>query len=530
MQKIEKFFSKSPIQYLFVFGLFFTLFFLIQYNISYFLGSDAYYHAIHSKLTFLSNKFHYTEPWIKLHFFSNSPIDPYFIFHWFGGFFIFLFGKIIGFKIFISLLSSSIGLIFFFILKKNKVKYPLIWTIVFLLTSAFFFFRLLLPRSFIFSITLLIISYYLIDRKKYFLLYILSILYTLYYSFFIFLIILSFSYLISSIIHKYKIDIKPLITTTLGVITGLLLHPSTLNYIKYLYHQTIEVFFLKIKLKHFPTGEEISNHESIFNFFLTNAIPLLAFLLSLVLAWYLIKESSFKYKRKITPLVIYCSFWLLLILLIPRSAEYFIPFVWITLAITYKYIKKQNLDLSQIKTFYNKKIKYFINAAIVSTLLIVVTINIFKLGKSINNHNKNISKELKSYKNISVYLKKNTEKNSTIFLSNWSFFPKLFYYNQHNQYLTGFSPLFAYNYNKNKYWTWYNLSNFGYYCTKKPHCLKQNMKKDNQKTKQAFVQSLNTPYIIIDNEEGLLSKKLKLQNSNYKKLIKNKKFTLYKVK
>lgn len=526
MEKLKNFFSINKLLYLLVFTSSFSFFLILQLKINFFLGSDAYYHATHSQLTFLSSTIHYVEPWIKLHFFTSAPVNPYFIFHWIGGFFISIFGKVFGFKIFTSLLSASVVTSFYFILKKNKVSHALLWTVL-LFTSAFLIFRLLLPRSFIFSITLLLLGYYLIDQKKYLLLFLLSIFYTLYYSFFVFLLVLAISYFISSIIEKNNLEIKPALTVVAGIFVGLLLHPNTINYIQYLYHQTIEVFFLKITLAHFPTGEEIGTHSSIIKFLGLNLFPITSFLAASVVTWYLVFEKKIKHTRKLLPLLVFNSFWLILFFIIPRSGEYFIPFTWLHLAISCKLIKSEDINFSQIKKLINTKINYITKLVAVCIITLTVVIGVKLNLQTIDKHNRKITTELNHFQEVANYLETNTPKNSTLFLSNWSQFPKLFFYNQHNKYLTGFSPLFAYNYNKEKYWTWYNLANFGYSCSSQPPCLSN--PKD---IKQAFTKTLNTKYILINekSDNNLLKTRLRLQKDKYEEKLNNNNFILYEVK
>jgi hypothetical protein len=77
---------------------------------------------------------------------------------------------------------------------------------------------------------------------------------------------------------------------------------------------------------------------------------------------------------------------------------------------------------------------------------------------------KQLSSDLKlgfdfnTYEPAALWLAENTPPGSIVFHSDWDEFPMLFYYNNSNFYLVGLDPTFMYNYNKDLYWKWHNIT------------------------------------------------------------------------
>ncbi|PSO46057.1 MAG: hypothetical protein BRC22_00015, partial [Parcubacteria group bacterium QH_9_35_7] len=234
----------------------FLFFFLIHLNLEGFFGSDAFYHAAHS--SYYQDTFYHTQDWIKLHFLSTQSLDPYFLFHKGGGIFISWFGKELGFKIFGSLLSALVIASFYVLLKLFKVKHSHYWTLFFALSSSHFLMRLFLIRSYLLAIPLILFSYYFIKEEKWKWLILTSSFYALYYELSFFLILIASAFTISSYINNKKIKLKPVLYCLLGIIIGVILHPSSLNYLRQFYVHVPKIFYLKLIGVKLPTGNEIN--------------------------------------------------------------------------------------------------------------------------------------------------------------------------------------------------------------------------------------------------------------------------------
>ncbi|MFB6181426.1 MAG: hypothetical protein ABEJ24_00850 [Candidatus Magasanikbacteria bacterium] len=513
--KIKKIFSKRDYFFIFAWFLISFLFFLaVHINLEGFFGSDPYYHATHS--VFYQDKLYYTQNWIKLHFFSSDyTVDPYFLFHKMGGEFIALFGKELGFKILGSLMSAVIVSSFYFLLRVNKIKRPHVWTILFLLSSSLFLSRLFLIRSFLLAIPLILFSYYLMKEKRWWLLIILSAFYSLYYTLGVFTIPVAASFLVSSMIKNTRINWKPLLYSFVGVSVGITLHPKSLNYLHQIYVQIIEIFYLKLSGIQLPTGSEI-NLNSFFELITKNYFSLAIFMVATAVFMGAYNHQKLK---KFLPLFLISCGWFIVMMFIPRAIEYWHPFAVFFSASIFSEVKLDHLNTKKIK--YKKIIKGSVIGLLSVLLLLNGTLTVDKILA-------NDKDRLDQIRQTSLFLKEKSKKDEVVFFSNWSYFPEFFYFNQKNRYITGFDPVFAYNYNKNKYQLWFNLSKKSLPCPKNNLCIQQDMKTYLKRIERSF-KSLGVDYIVLNNTQDKLLLKALNKHKKIHEIFKNEEFTIFKI-
>ena len=68
------------------------------------------------------------------------------------------------------------------------------------------------------------------------------------------------------------------------------------------------------------------------------------------------------------------------------------------------------------------------------------------------------SKPYQTYSESSAWLATNTPPGSRIFQTDWDDFPRLFFYNTHNTYLSGLDPTYMLYYNQDLYYTWVDIT------------------------------------------------------------------------
>ncbi|MFB6225942.1 MAG: hypothetical protein ABEJ02_01160 [Candidatus Paceibacteria bacterium] len=503
----------------FIFVFFF--FFIVHTTINGFFGSDPYYHAAHSSYYF--DRWYYVENWIELHFFSSRPVDPYFLFHKFGGEFIELFGKDLGFKIYGSILAGIAVSVFFIILKLLQVKKANLWTIFFLFSSPFFFSRLFLIRSFLLAIPLILICYYFIKKEKWLYLFITSFFYSLYYTLGVFVLIIETLFTAVMMYQKGKIYWRPLFYSFLGISFGIALHPQSLNYLYQIYIHTVDIFYLKAIGVKLPTGTEInlsSFSDLLFNNYLTVLLYLPA--IAVFLGGY--KTQKLK---QYSPLFVISLFWFLLMTFIPRAVEYWHPFAILFSAVIFSNVKIPQAAWDRIKNKLYWDKSYITKAFLVFVISILLVINATATtAKRIERHRSGAQPE--HYREVAENISKVSKNKELIFFTNWSLFPKFFYYNQKNRYITGFDPVFAYRHNPKKYWLWLNLSTHAQACKSPDLCPTESVNNHHTQIKQGLNQ-LKVDYIILQKEDKLLKKTLE-QIKSIEFLLQNKYFTVFRVK
>jgi hypothetical protein len=77
------------------------------------------------------------------------------------------FGLNLGAKIASVVFAAIAFTVFYWFLAQNKIKYPFFWSLLYLFTSEFLMYRFMLPRQMPLVITLLILTIYFLQKKRY---------------------------------------------------------------------------------------------------------------------------------------------------------------------------------------------------------------------------------------------------------------------------------------------------------------------------------------------------------------------------
>jgi hypothetical protein len=495
---------------------FFTSSLLIQSQINFFLGSDSYYHVAHSQLLVDSTNWELVKPWVKFHFFTDFPVDPYFLFHKLNSFAINLAGIVLGSKMFISLLTGITFSTFYFVLVKYKISYPFIWSLLLGVSSAYFSFKFLLIRSYVLAPAFLLIIYYLLDQKKYLAVTTITGLFMLYYGMGFTALILASCFLLADFINKQQIDWDRLLAVLVGLLIGISLHPSSFNYLQYLYVQYGKFFLLKFSNVPLTSGKEIN--LSGLSSLVKNLLPVGIFLISIAafFEYYLNQKKLTKF----LPLFLFTSFWFLIFLIWPRGINYWLPFSLLFAAILYS---KINLP-QKINKF-----KQPVAIVLISISIITGGYNFYQIFSSIKQHNN--SNELKQTNQVAKFLQENTPKNSTLFYSRWSYFPELFYFNKHNKYLFAFGSIFTYQSSPKKYYLRYNFLKNGESCNKRV-CLTSNFNNYSKKVTKLFNKKMDADYIVTKTNNKIDGRveQILTHLPNFQQIYSNKNYKVFKIK
>jgi hypothetical protein len=137
-----------------------------------------------------------------------------------------------------------------------------------------------------------------------------------------------------------------------------------------------------------------------------------------------------------------------------RQVEFFIPFFWLFLAFswidfwTYAPASLQKLQ----KLFTNEKVLSVTAQRVIASYLVVALI--FAWWFSLHAAKTDLQYYRKDFTYLSgaaYWLAQNTPPHSLVFMEDWSIFPYLWYYNDHNSYLAGLDPTFFYLANPQRY-------------------------------------------------------------------------------
>ena len=146
---------------------------------------------------------------------------------------------------------------------------------------------------------------------------------------------------------------------------------------------------------------------------------------------------------------------------------------------------------------------------------------------SIAKHNKgNIDYYFQEANN---WLIKNTPEDSIIYYPIWSMFPRMFFYNNYNKYLTAFDPTFFYDYNPKIYYIWANMAYSGIYCPKEWPCMDISPRNEIMAIKYALKISLDSSHVLLGNKDTKLRRTLEFLDRDFKKVYENKELIIFSV-
>lgn len=553
--------------YFFIGLIAFMLFFILQTANKTLLCPDSFYHA--KIASFLAEgKLIKNFPWLPYTILSHSYIDHHFLYHFSLIPFVKLFEPLEGIKIATLFFATLTIIVFYWFLKKFKIKLPFLWTFL-LLTSSVFLTRLNLAKVPAAALPILLFGLYALFKRKYILLIVISFIYVWLYNTWPILLVAVIIYCLANALKKTiddwpkiflnskhqgpnfkqsqisnnqslkhlkfriwnlfgilglfftKENICLVLSCLLGIICGLILNPY---FPQNLYFDWIHI--VQIGLKNYqnilPVGVEWYPYEPA-TFIFDNLLIFLPWLIAL--SWFVF---SFKKKDnqlfKDQPLETWALFFLSVLFFIytvksRRNVDYSIPLTVLFSAFSLNNLLI-NLPWRSYFDEFKKLQKNFsfnlITAILGLSVLILAVFSLFSLSKNIWLAKKQEfagGANFNKFEGVAKFLKENTKAGEIIFHSSWDEFPALFYHNDQNVYIAGLDPTFSYVENKPLYWLWQNIVT-----TKQKNNLARTLK-----------QNFQSNYILIKADYKELKKSLE-ESGDFKKIYEDKDALLYKIK
>ncbi|MBU1039086.1 hypothetical protein KKC17_02555 [Patescibacteria group bacterium] len=399
-------------------------------------------------------------PWTQYSFYNQIFIDHHFGYHLLLIPFVSLWPGFWGIKI-ATLFFGSLTLFFlWWLLVRWRVPYWG-WLVPVVLATSPFLFRLSLAKAPSLSVGLLLVAYYLISERKIGWLFLLSWFFVWVYSAWPLLIVLIVIEIIAGCLFgklflKKKITqifkdnkyVLVLLSSLAGLVVGLIINPyfpRNFIYLKQLFAMALKPYhsFLAIGAEWYP-------------FPVVDLIAAGTFIVGL---WFLATLVAIINYKKISQQTMVT--WLLSLLFLfytlkaRRQVEYLVPFMvlsvgfilkdgWIFLL---KWLKNWRDFLprpltGQLFLFF---LITYLGLALPLGLIIGYGRTYWSLRQGFTETNL-----LKS----ANWLKNNTPANSLVWQTDWGTFPLLWYYNSHNNYLTGLDQTFMYAFSPDLYEQW----------------------------------------------------------------------------
>lgn len=433
-----------------------------QFSFSGFADPDSYYHIKFSEILSSQGWSAVSKlPWVEFSIWKNFPADLSLGYHYlFAAFLRFFHDPIFAAKIFGTLISFGVFAVFLIILLRLKIRHPLFWLFLLFFGSSAFLYRLIIIRPVIFSIVFLLLGFLFAFEKRRWALFLTAFFHSLIHAstvpFLIFVVAAVLFFQKEASFNKRAFLFFSCIG---GAFLGLILRPDFPFILHQMFIQDWYVLFYQWQGLDLGQGKEI--HNSGLNLFSSSFLILAIFLLAIFVLinkkWIFLRlklnKGSIDFSRYAPLLVISLTFLIFSVLSF-RFIDYWTPFAVLFAALA----AKPFFERFDARDFLRKNFKEHGKTAVFAILFIVLLVvkNITGAFSSVK-----AIEPLEKFQAASYWLKENTPENSIVFHTDWDDFPKLFYYNDRNRYLVGLDPTFMYVYDKNLYWLWRNISDYG---------------------------------------------------------------------
>jgi len=334
-----------------------------------------------------------------------------------------------------------------FLFRRQRVPYSWLWALALLGISDAFLYRMSITRAQSLSLAVLAVAFAWLLERKYKHLAVLSFVYVWMYDAFPLILALAFLHLITVAIIERRVEYKPLLYISVGILLGMLINPYFPENIIFSYRHMLPKLADATSIR---VGNEWFPYDT--KQILDNSFPSLIAFASGIFALGL---SGRKMDVRIAFALLVSLFFGLMLFQARRFVEYFPPFALIFTAFAFSPLLAEHQPASpESISSPRKRILASLPVLLLSAAIAV------SIGRSIPRAREavNDSKPYDLYAGASAWLVANTPVNSRVFQTDWDDFPRLFFYNTHNTYLIGLDPTYMQVYDPSLYSLWVDIT------------------------------------------------------------------------
>ena len=420
-----------------LFALFVALFANIQFATPDLAGNDGYYHikiAQVMRLEGLRPPF----PWLPLTVLSpEAYVDHHFLYHVF--LIPFTFGDLReGAKWASVILPALAFLSGWVLLQGQRVPYAALWAIGLFAVSEAFLYRMSMPRTQSVSLLMLLLGLHFVLTQRYRWLFVLSFIYVWLYDAFPLMIALVGAYVAVRWLLEGKLNLAPLVYSSLGIAVGLIINPYFPDNLLFIYHHLLpkltDATSTNVGREWYPYNTTTLIENSGF--------ALLAFVAGII-------ALGLRDKRMGTATGTMLALALLFAAMLFQSRrfiEYFPAFALLFCAFAWAPFFRdwlKNYDWA----------KQILPQGMVIVIILAVVWNVQDTQDSLRG-----SSPYERYADASAWLAANTPENSLVFQTDWDDFTRLYFYNTHNTYTLGLDPTYMQSYDPELYDLWVDIT------------------------------------------------------------------------
>lgn len=441
---------------------------LIFYNLQFSTSAiccgdfDGYYHIKWSRILWESFKHHNVRPsfpWLPLTTLNpRDYVDHHLLFHIFQIPFTRFADMRLGAKV-ASLIFASLALIScYWMLLRYRIRYAFVWLIALLSCSAPFLFRMNMAKAPPLAIVYLVLAIHFLFQKRYWPLLPLALVFTWTYDMFVLLILAAVIWVGILGWANHRLEWRPLLWVAIGTVGGLLINP----YFPHNLHLLYEHLTIKLTASDFSTkvGSEWYPYDS-WEFLGNSAVACVA-----MLAGYIAFDPG-ESKRSHYPmfLLIFSTALMIMTARWKRIAEYWPPFAVLFSAFSLQpWIDSARSSLTKLPTHVLEELQPFLDregggfrdrdaetndfiriivlATVTVCLCVALFFNLRSVVKEIGS-----SEPHEHYKAGAEWLRSNVPSGERVFNTDWDDFPRLFYYDDTHNYISGLDPSYLFDQN-----------------------------------------------------------------------------------
>lgn len=399
------------------------LMFWIQFAGPAIVGNDAYYHIRWSRILRVSAPHLPTFTWLPLTVLRASAfVDQHFLFHVL--LMPFTLGDLrIGAKLAAPLFSALAVASIFGLLVTYRVRYRWLWLLPLAAGSEPFLYRMSMTRAPSLSLALLGLGVYLILERRFASLAFVTFIFVWLYNLFPLILVFAFAHAVTVWLSQRRLDFAAFYATSVGAAFGLVINPYFPKDFVLIFHHAhmllAETTAIDVGSEWYPydTWEMLTKSAAVFTLYF---VALLAF--------------DFR-KRAIDRRPLFFLLLATVLLLMSfrwqRFFEYWPPFAVLFAAFTFGAERPESLRRLRLRLS---------TTALLTVLGAAAILNVRAARADIRD-----IRDPFAMRGASAWLATHTPSGSLVFNTDWVEFPELFYYDQHNIYVTGLDPRYLYD-------------------------------------------------------------------------------------
>lgn len=346
--------------------------------------------------------------------------------------------------------ASLSFLAIWYLFERQRVPFAWLWALALLGISDAFLYRMSVTRAQSLSLAMLALGFAWLLEGKYKHLAVLAFVYVWMYDAFPLIIALGVLHLISVALLEQRLEFKPLLYISAGVLVGMLINPYFPENIIFSYRHMLPKLADATSVR---VGNEWYPYET--KQLLENSLPSLVAFASGILALGL---SARKMDVRTAFGLLLALLFGLMLFQARRFVEYFPPFALIFAAFAWA----PHFDDAQRELFKpevdpvsatSAPRRFFAPFLLSVAVAVSITVSIPRAREALDS-----SKPYTLYAGASAWLEKNTPAGSRVFQTDWDDFPRLFFYNTHNTYLIGLDPTYMQLYDQSLYDLWVKIT------------------------------------------------------------------------